>query len=483
VSRVDEAKPDVRTPPAQRAAGGQPFLVTRQAAHERHTQMARRWNKPLLALVLVLILIPALYVIVPRSTDEALIVPPPTLPGNILHEMGSIEALSEAFVLTRFSGDIVWKIEEGTFVEPGDPVVKFETRTVEEDLEGRQKDLLGKKEAVRRAQADIELMKKKYELWIRQNEISLDVANLDRDRTYGYPREDEKLDVELALKSAELEFKRTETDAKGLDELADKGFVSEANRKKKQVELAGKRVNFSKAKLIRDLTLQGLSDDSKRLADMAVADAKKRLHITTYNRDQDMAVLQANLELTQLDLANFERDLERQRKNLELAVVRAASRGRVAFVDVWKGNNALSPIQVGETRHAGGDLCKICDTSALRINLWVNENDIGRVRLKQKAEVKLAAFPGRTFNAVVSEIGVVAADKNAAMSPLASRSSGEAFVNVVAVKLDFKDLSEQDRKDIRIGFTADVYIDLDSVPPSGVETSAARDLKLAEASQ
>jgi len=485
VRPVDEA--EQRT--AQQEVASQPPLGTHAPStivgyvpRPRHIAAVAppRSRRPLLLGLLAAGMVAALlYIVIPRRQQEALIPPAPPLAGNILHELGTIEALSEAFVLTRFSGDIIWKIEEGTFVEPGEPVVKFETRTVEEDIEGREKDLVGKQEAVRRAQADIELARKKFDLQIRQQEIALEVANLDRDRTYGYPREDEKLDVELSLKSAEQEFKRAETDAKGIDELADRAFVSEANRRKKQVELAQKKINFSKAKLIRDLTLQGLSSDSKRLADMSVADAKKRLQITKFNREQDLAVMRANLELAQIDLTNFERELDRKRKELKLATVRAASRGRVAFVDVWKGSRALSPIQVGETRQAGGDLCKICDTSGLRIALWVNESDIVRLRLKQKAEVKLSAFPGRTFTAVVSEVGAVASDKNGAISGLAQRSAGEAFVNVVGVKLDFTDLAEQDRRDIRIGFTTDVFIDLGSVPDSGVETSARGDQKLA----
>ena len=52
----------------------------------------------------------------------------------------------------------------------------------------------------------------------------------------------------------------------------------------------------------------------------------------------------------------------------------------------------------------------------------------------------------------------MAMDKNVALSSLALRKSGEALVNVVQVKLNFVNLSDEDRKAIRMGFTADVYI-------------------------
>jgi len=49
-------------------------------------------------------------------------------------------------------------------------------------------------------------------------------------------------------------------------------------------------------------------------------------------------------------------------------------------------------------------------------------------------------------------------DKNMALSSLALRKSGEAFVNVVQAKLDFINLTDEDRKTIKMGFTADVLL-------------------------
>jgi multidrug efflux pump subunit AcrA (membrane-fusion protein) len=383
---------------------------------------------------------------------------------NVLHEIGSVEALREASLLAQLGGDVLWMIEEGTFVEPGDPVVKFSTQALDDDIAVRVKDVLGKKENVRRAKAEIEFLKRKSEIQLRQLNIALEQAQLNRDRTFGFPNDQDKKDVELTLQSAEMEFQRLKSEAQSTDELADQGFVSESTRRQKQVDLAGKKINFAKAKLIRDLTLQGNSSDSKRLADMAVADAKKSIQIAEFNREQNLLVAQTNLELVEINLAVFEREWVDKQRDVGLATTCAKTRGRVAFVDTYNGGAAMSPSQVGENRPQNSWLCKICDTSNLRVNMFVNECDIHRVKLHQKATIELSAFPGRQFNAVVSALGAVASDKNVALSSLASRSLGEAFVNVVAVKLDFVDLSEADRLEIRLGFTCHVYLQLDSVP-------------------
>jgi multidrug resistance efflux pump len=243
------------------------------------------------------------------------------------------------------------------------------------------------------------------------------------------------------------------------DDLAKQGFASDAKRKEKLLDLATKRVNYAKAKSLHDLTVAGSTTEEKRVAELAVADAKKSLNIESFNRDADLAVCKAAVQLATVDLKNYERDLGRKKQDLEWATVRAPVRGHVVFNEVFKGSMTnKAPVLVGEQRAAGSELCMICDTSSLKLRVHVNESNIKDIAMGQRARVTLPALPGRNFEAIVSEVAVVAQDKNAALSNLALRRSGEAFVNVVQVKLNFINVPEEDRRQIRVGFTADVYI-------------------------
>ncbi|MGD0090852.1 MAG: HlyD family efflux transporter periplasmic adaptor subunit [Planctomycetota bacterium] len=378
---------------------------------------------------------------------------------SILHETGAIEALNERVILNRFSGDIVWMADDGKLVEAGEPVVRLETQMVQEDIDSREIDLLDKRDAVRRAKADIATAQERYKHVIRQAEITLEEAILDQKRIHEAPRPDDKLDAELTLKSAALDLANAEVDLKGYTELAKLGFVSEAMRKAKLLVYATSKGEHARAKMIYDLTMLGNTPDAKRVADLAVADARKQLNIAKFNREADLAVAQAAYDLAQVDMENFERDLNRRKQDLEWATVRAPVRGHVVFIEVYKfSSKSRAPIEVGESRTAGADLCMICDTSVLRIRVWINESDVRSVTVGQHALVRLSAFPDRAFEAVVSELAVIATDKNLALSSLALRRAGEAFVNVVQIKLDFVNLPEADREQIRVGFTADVYI-------------------------
>jgi multidrug efflux pump subunit AcrA (membrane-fusion protein) len=377
----------------------------------------------------------------------------------MLHELGSIEALKETTVLSRFTGDIVWRAEDGQEVKEGDPVVRFDTKVLKEDVEAREKDLLDKRDLVRRAKDIITITEHRYQHLIRQAEIQYELAQIERKRTFDTPLPDEKQDAELTLKSAAYELEKDELELKGYDELFNQSFVSAAALKKKQLETATTRVAQARAKMIYDLTLQGYTPDIKRVAELAVADARKRLNIMKFNRDADLAVAKAGLELAEVDLGNFERELARKKRDLDWGEVKAPTQGRAVFIDVWKGSaKSRSPIQVGESRNAGGDLCVICDTSNLRIRVWINEADIEGLKTGLRAKVALPACPGKTYEAVLTELAVLAQDKNMALSNLALRKSGEAFVNVVEAKLEFTDLTQDDRNLIRVGLNAEVLI-------------------------
>jgi len=443
-------------------------------------QERKHWTKPFLIGVVVAFcaLVLALFLKPGAGSKAAGVALLPVLRqpfATILHESGTIEALNERIILTRFAGDIVWLADDGQLVEAGEPVVRFETKTAQEDIDSREVDLQDKKDAARRAEADIATTRERYQHVVRQAEIAHEQAVLDRQRIHGAPRDDEKLDAELTLKSDALDLESSEVDLKSYNDLAALGYVSEAKRKEKLVDYATKKTEHLRAKTVYGLTLDGSTADAKRVADLAVADAQKQLNIARFNREADLAVAQAALELAQVDLSNFARDLTRRKQELESGTVRAPVRGHVVFHEVYKGSSkSKSPVQVGESRTAGGDLCTICDTSALRIRVLINESDVKNVAPGQRASVRLSALPGRTFEAVVSELAVIAMDKNVALSSLALRRAGEAFVNAVQAKLDFVNLPDKEREEIRVGFTTDVYIESSpvtealTVPWSGV---------------
>lgn len=380
-----------------------------------------------------------------------------------LQELGAIEALTETPVLSPFNGEIVWKIDDGTFVEAGEPIVRFDNSTLEEDLVTAEQTLKDREDGVRRVEAQLNYSRDRYKCVVQQSQIALKIAEADREDTYNFPRPADRQDGELALKAAELDLDASRHELQIDDEMLKRGFISEAKRKQQQLDVATKTVNYLKAKVIFDSQTQGATPEAKRVVDMAVRNAQKLNQVAVFNRDADEKVLLASLTQAKIQCENAARDLKRKRKVYDSAEIKAPVRGRASFIDVWKGpGKSNTPIQIGEQRPQGSDLCVVCDVSALRVRVLISEADVKFVSIGQNATVRLRAFPETPFKAKVSKLALVAQDKNVALSGLAARRNGEAFVNVVEAKLDFDGLSAADMKRMRIGYTADVTIDISS---------------------
>ena len=384
--------------------------------------------------------------------------------GGALHELGAIEALTETPVLSPFQGEIVWKIDDGTFVEAGEPIVRFDASNLEEDLVTAEQTLKDREDGVHRVESQLNYTRDRYQCLVHQKELSLKQAELDRDEVYNFPHDADRKDGELALEAANLSLDAAKHELEITEDLSKRGFVADAQRKKKALDVATNTVNYLKSKVIYDAQTEGSTLDAKRVADLAVKDAQKQLAVTTFNRDADTKVLKATLILSKIQYENAERDLKRKQKVYNSATIKAPVRGRASFIDVWKGpGKSNTPIQVGEQRPQGSDLCVICDVSALRVRVLISEADVKNVSIGQPAMIKLRAIPNTVFKAKVSKLALVAQDKNVALSGLASRRNGEAFVNVVEAKLDFEGLSPAEMKKMRIGYTAEVTINLSDV--------------------
>lgn len=389
---------------------------------------------------------------------------------TVLHDVGTIEALHETIILSKTTGEIEWITQDGTLVSPGDPLVRFNNKSLLDDVERCEAVYNEKLNSASRANDEIASVRERYKLMIRQQELNLALALLEQKRVQEMPAPEDKIDSELTLKSATLERQRSELETGGYLDLARRGFVSEATLNRKLLELASKRMDEAIARQVNDLICQGASAVERRKQELAVADAEKELEIKRFNAEAEVAICQANLKVTESGCEHSKHDLERAKQDLDWATVRAPVAGHAVFKDIYKGSSkSMGPPQIGETRMKGWDLCTICDTSNLRVRIYINEADIQYVALNQHATVHLQALPGKVFDAVVTKISGIAVDKNVALSSIALKSAGEAFVSVVQVMLDFKGLSESDRAEMGIGFTADVYINVqsvDSVKPS-----------------
>ena len=118
-------------------------------------------------------------------------------------------------------------------------------------------------------------------------------------------------------------------------------------------------------------------------------------------------VSKAQNEAILYQIKQAEASLDSSLDNLSKTVYNAPIDGIITSLRVEEGEIAL----VGTMNNPGTILMTIADLSVMEVEVEVDETDVVGVRMGQKAEVRVDAFPNRTIEGKVTEIGSSALQK------------------------------------------------------------------------
>jgi HlyD family secretion protein len=156
---------------------------------------------------------------------------------------------------------------------------------------------------------------------------------------------------------------------------------------------------------------------------------------------------QANLSATQQRLQESGANLAASRDSLSKTTVSAPIAGVVTYLPVKEGEVTV----IGTMNNPGTQLLTISDMSEVEAVMMVDETSVPDVKVGQKANLNIDAYPNRTFEGVVTEVGSSPIAKND--PDLLSLTQGSEAINF-KVKLRVVNPPET----IRPGFsvTADI---------------------------
>jgi len=100
--------------------------------------------------------------------------------------------------------------------------------------------------------------------------------------------------------------------------------------------------------------------------------------------------------------------LERVETNLKRMVIKAPLAGMVALENIWR-SGTMGPAQEGDQLYPGQSMLRIFDPSQMLVQTTVNQADGARLSAGAKAKIRLDAYPGLEFDAVLEYASPVAA--------------------------------------------------------------------------
>lgn len=156
---------------------------------------------------------------------------------------------------------------------------------------------------------------------------------------------------------------------------------------------------------------------------------------------------QANLSSTQQRLQESGANLAASRDSLSKTTVSAPIAGVVTYLPVKEGEVTV----IGTMNNPGTQLLTISDMSEVEAVMMVDETSVPDVKVGQKANLNIDAYPNRTFEGVVTEVGSSPIAKND--PDLLSLTQGSEAINF---KVKLRVVTPPDT--IRPGFsvTADI---------------------------
>jgi HlyD family secretion protein len=150
---------------------------------------------------------------------------------------------------------------------------------------------------------------------------------------------------------------------------------------------------------------------------------------------------QARVEAAKHRITQYEANLAKAHHDLEQVTITAPMTGVITRLNVEEGENAI----MGTLNNPGTVLLVIADLGTMEAWVEVDETEVVKVALGQKADIKIDAFPGETFVGTVTEIG---------NSPLRVRTGASRE----AVDFEVKITLDESLPNIRPGLSAKAEI-------------------------
>lgn len=292
-------------------------------------------------------------------------------------------------------------VYEGDHVQPGQALVRFEEYELQADLiqaRGRYEQAKAALEKMQRGARPEEIEQARADEASRSNQVSQSKADVERARA--------------TYINAELAYRR-------MKELAESGVASRS-----QYDDAEAQFNAAKAAL-------QAAEHAVDAAQGQAASAKAiELKTVRGNRVEDIAMARADVVAAEGALKMAEtRYAERE--------VKAPAAAYVEVMDIRPGD-LLQP---------NAPIAKLLEADQLYVIVYVPQDQIGHIKVGQKAEIRVDAFPNRPFNAVVEQIR-----QQAEFLPRNVQTKEEREHQVFGVRLRVENPQGQ----LRAGVNADV---------------------------
>jgi multidrug resistance efflux pump len=258
------------------------------------------------------------------------------------------------------------------------------------------------------------------------------------------------VDAQQAVEAAKAELEKTRANQK-------------ADMARLEADIKDQEANLKLAQL----QVEKMAFEATVEKERAQIDAKK----AQLSYDQAVGKLEAqkiinaaDVRKQELEISRAERELEKAQKDLAAMAIKAEKPGLVVYGKVWKGERP-EKIRVGDNVWGGVNVISLPDLSRMQVKTYTNEVDVDKLKVGQKASMKLDALPEPTFHGAITSIASLGREKE-----------GEKNVKVFDVTVGIEEVDSR----LKPGMSATSTVVIETIPPAAEPSDSVRQQASAE---
>jgi multidrug efflux pump subunit AcrA (membrane-fusion protein) len=379
-----------------------------------------------------------------------------------VHERGHVRPARVVALKSPISSNrakLVWLEDEGSQVDKGSIIARFDTQPFNDALEKAEQNLADAKARLQDADKALKLQEEVNQAKLEASRRKLEIAQIQAEDLRSGSGRLERAKLLMKIKQSERSQQVSGKELDDFEALLRKGHISQRERDivaikfRKQtetLELHRQELNnfdrYEMPRLLReaDLMLDAANNDLQRVRRTSVLEMKRRgSEVIKQKRDLEVALQRE----------------DRARRDIVNSDVRAPIEGTLLYVMLPRSEQ-MQKVQVGDAIWFGQSFMEIPDTRDLVVELYVREIDVTKLAPGMVASIELDAFPGRRFGGQLLNI-----------ESLAQTGDEHQHASRFKARVKFNDAAPG----VHVGMSADVRInyhrldDVISVPTAAIE--------------
>ena len=302
---------------------------------------------------------------------------------------------------------IAFIADEGTEVEEGDVVLRFDPDEMQKNVEQLEPEMIEHEASLKSAQADLEIKQSTTQLDLDKAQLDFETAKKELKKALEGTLVLQEREATEAVRQGAYDVEQATRHLADSEELEKEDFLTPEEVEKARAALDQATSKHGSAKLKLSIFKEFTRPMEIRTRENTLASSEQQLENSKKKRESTLASAEASRSRAQRRLDRTSQRLEEAREDLEKMVVSSPGSGIIIFGDPDQPWYDAKP-KVGDKVWPHQTILTLPVLTILQARFDIHESDIGRVKVDQTATITLEVEPDLKLTGTLTKIGSLA---------------------------------------------------------------------------